>query len=252
MCKDEQTTEIVEARVETAIAAPDQVTANGLLQMAIDKDLDVEKLRMLMDLKDRDDATQAKKAYMAAMTRFHATCPEIIKTRTVDFTSQKGRTNYNHAGLAETLEQIKGAMTECGLFASWRTDVKDGIVTVTCVVTHADGHSETTALPGSPDNSGNKNPIQAVGSTVTYLQRYTLFVLLGLAALDQDDDGNAPGETITEEQAVDLALRLDKIPNASLAQFLKPYRVEKLADLPASLYEKAEKRLAKREAEVAT
>lgn len=241
--------EIVEPNQETAIQAAEPVTANGLLQMAIDKDLDVEKLRMLMDLKDRDEATQAKKAYIAAMGEFHAKCPKIAKTRTVDFKTQKGRTNYNHAGLAETLEQIKGAMAECGLFASWRTNVTEGIVTVTCVITHAEGHSEETAIPGPPDQSGNKNPIQAVGSTVTYLQRYTLFVLLGLAAMDQDDDGRGAEDDslITDDQAVDLALRIDKV-RGDPERFLTYFKIERLEDLRQSDLDRANKMIAAKEA----
>jgi hypothetical protein len=51
------------------------------------------------------------------------------------------------------------------------------------------GHSERTPLEASPDASGGKNGIQAVGSTVTYLQRYTLLSATGMAVQDQDDDG---------------------------------------------------------------
>ena len=47
---------------------------------------------------------------------------------------------------------------------------------------------------GTPDNSGSKNSIQAIGSTTTYLQRYTLFSILGLAA-GEDDDGSAASGT---------------------------------------------------------
>jgi hypothetical protein len=39
------------------------------------------------------------------------------------------------------------------------------------------------------DQSGGKNAIQARGSTVTYLQRYTLLSAFGLVAADEDDDG---------------------------------------------------------------
>ena len=45
---------------------------------------------------------------------------------------------------------------------------------MTCVVSHRLGHSEENTLTAGRDESGNKNNIQAVGSTITYLQRYTL------------------------------------------------------------------------------
>ena len=39
------------------------------------------------------------------------------------------------------------------------------------------------------DSSGSKNPVQQIGSTMTYLQRYTLIGALGLTTADKDDDG---------------------------------------------------------------
>jgi ERF superfamily len=60
---------------------------------------------------------------------------------------------------------------------------------VTCILTHQMGHSEETTLAGAPDNSGSKNSIQAIGSTVTYLERYTLLAATGLAAANGDNDG---------------------------------------------------------------
>jgi hypothetical protein len=61
-----------------------------------------------------------------------------------------------------------------------------------CIVEHRDGHSEDTSLTAQPDNSGKKNSIQAIGSTITYLQRYLLKLALGIAA-SKDDDANSAG-----------------------------------------------------------
>ena len=74
-------------------------------------------------------------------------------------------------------------------------------------MTHLEGHSEKTFLRGQHDKSGGKNAIQAICSTVTYLERYTLFAITGLAAMDQDDDGRgssqapAPVQPITPADA---------------------------------------------------
>ena len=55
------------------------------------------------------------------------------------------------------------------------------------------GHSEAVSIAGPLDDSGQKNGIQQIGSTITYLERYTLMAIMGLAAHDQDDDGIASG-----------------------------------------------------------
>jgi hypothetical protein len=79
------------------------------------------------------------------------------------------------------------------------------VVTVICVIGHADGYSEEASkLSAAPDTSGSKNPIQSIGSAVTYLERYTLRAALGLAAAKDDDGLSANGKgsgLITEEQA---------------------------------------------------
>ena len=63
----------------------------------------------------------------------------------------------------------------------------DRLVSVECKLTHVGGHSETATLSAAPDASGSKNPVQAVGSTITYLERYTALCLLGIATDDMDD-----------------------------------------------------------------
>lgn len=43
------------------------------------------------------------------------------------------------------------------------------------------------------DPSGSKNAIQAIGSAVSYLRRYTLLGVLGMATSDGDSDGMTMG-----------------------------------------------------------
>jgi hypothetical protein len=50
------------------------------------------------------------------------------------------------------------------------------------------GHKIETSIEAGSDTSGSKNAIQAIGSTISYLKRYTLENVLGLSA-DEDNDG---------------------------------------------------------------
>lgn len=128
------------------------------------------------------------------MSKFRADCPSINRDQKVSFST----TNYKHASLAGALEQIKSLMAVCGLSHSWRTEQSSGTIMVTCVVTHSMGHSESTTLSSEPDKSGGKNSIQGIGSAVSYLQRYTLFSILGLASQEKDNDGGyAPSSSFT-------------------------------------------------------
>jgi hypothetical protein len=48
-------------------------------------------------------------------------------------------------------------------------------------------------MSAGADSTGNKNNIQSIGSTRTYLQRYTLVGALGLSTADEDNDGKTSG-----------------------------------------------------------
>lgn len=186
-------------------AAP-ALTPMDMLQIAVDKGADIDQLTKLMDLQERWEANNAKKSFVDAMNAFKESPPELTKNKKVSFEKKdKTRTEYKHATLDQVSQVIGKALSKHGIFHRWDTDQIDGgLIRVTCVLTHKNGHSESTALQGSPDASGGKNNIQAVGSTVTYLQRYTLLAATGMAVHDQDDDGNGIIERISDEQAETL------------------------------------------------
>ena len=90
--------------------------------------------------------------------------------------------------MAQIQKQIDPILSKCGLSYNWQQSQGDGGITMSCVVSHVDGHTETNTLTAVFDESGGKNKIQSVGSTVSYLKRYTLEGALGLSS-DYDDDG---------------------------------------------------------------
>lgn len=165
------------------------LTAAAALVQA-DGNMDVAKLKELLELQERWDATQAKKAYVVAMAAFKENPPEILKDRTVKYKPKdKREVTYKHATLHNVTTCINTELSKHDLHASWVTSQDNGSIKVTCKITHIQGHSEETYLSAPPDTTGSKNAIQAIGSTVTYLQRYTVLALTGLATCDQDDDG---------------------------------------------------------------
>ncbi len=152
-----------------------------MLQSAIEKGMEPEKLLQFYEIHEKFEAKEAKKQFVSSMAKFRAECPIINRTK-------QGH-NSKYAGLAESIEQVKGLMSGCGLSHSWRTDQKDGEIYVTCVLTHVAGHSESTTLSALKDESGKKSPIQAIASTVAYLERYTFYAITGMTSSEMDDDG---------------------------------------------------------------
>lgn len=177
---------------KTPAANTTPITPDQMLAMAVEQGADIDKLEKLMALQERWEANQAKKAFVVAMNEFKSDPPKIIKDATVSYETDKGMTTYNHAKLSTICDVIGVALSSVGISFRWVTNQDGGVITVTCILTHGFGHSEETTLRSTPDSTGGKNSIQAVGSAVTYLQRYTLLAAVGLAAEDQDTDGVTP------------------------------------------------------------
>lgn len=166
-------------------------TPAALIQAAVAGGADLDKLEKLLDLQLRWEANEAKKAYVLAMAAFQRKPPLIEKDKHVKFQTAKGIVEYDHATLANVTKKINGALSKHGLSAGWRTNQDEKGISVTCKITHVMGHSEETTLKSASDLTGGKNAIQAIGSAVSYLQRYTLLSLTGLATFDMDDDGKS-------------------------------------------------------------
>lgn len=204
--------EVDVVKKQITVQAVPAATPMALLQMAVQQNADIDKLEKLMALQERWEANEARKAYVSAMAAFKADPPDIFKTKAVAFTATSGDVvSYKHALLSDATEQIGKALSVHGLSATWQTEQLDGGMTrVTCIITHALGHSERVSLQAGLDQSGKKNNIQALGSTISYLERYTLFAITGLAAKDQDDDGNGSEERgLPESQYVDFKAAID-------------------------------------------
>lgn len=158
-------------------------------KVAASPDFDIAKLKELLDVKERWERNEARKAFVVAMAAFKADPPMIFKNKHVKFETTKGTTEYDHATLDEVCDAITEGLSAHGLTHRWKVEQEKDWITITCIITHVLGHFEETTMMGAPDNTGSKNSIQAISSTVTYLQRYTLLAATGLAAGDADDDG---------------------------------------------------------------
>lgn len=228
-------------KVEISTTVPSVLTPMELLDRAFNSNAAPETLERLMALQERWEKNQARKSFDEAMAAAKAEIPVIAKNRTVDFTSQKGRTHYKHEDLAEVARTVTPILAKHGLSYRFRTTSNPNEpVTVTCIVSHREGHFEENTLAAGRDDSGNKNSIQAVGSTLTYLQRMTLKAALGLAASDDDDGAVSDGkpETISQDQVGELQALIES-KSADKARFLKYYKIDRLGDLPASRFNDA-------------
>lgn len=167
---------------EIAATTPDQ-----LLAMAVNQDLDVDKLEKLLAMKERWDKEQAKKDFVSALSRFQEECPELRRNKDVKFKND-GPVIYSYAPLADIDRQIKPLLKKHGFTKRWRIFDVAGKTKVVCILTHCNGHTEETEMEGDSDMSGQKSALQGKGATITFMQRYTLIGALGLTTADADID----------------------------------------------------------------
>jgi hypothetical protein len=258
--------ETLPAIQQSASGSTEMQALISVMQQAISNpDIPVERmeklLNMAMDASERLDANRAKKAYAAAMAEFKRNPPKIVKDAHVHYKKKDGSvTDYDHASLGALCNAVIAGLAQVGISHDWQLSHDNKLIKVTCVLTHALGHKESfPSIPALPDDSGGKNAIQANQSTVTYLQRSTLFSATGLAALaPQDNDGRgAPGaettgagdpptdgdETcggkyITAKQAADMMALLTEIA-ADVPAFLKWNKAESIGRIKAANYKTA-------------
>jgi ERF superfamily protein len=234
--------------VQSEAPAPAPVSEGGPMlalfeRMARDPTIDPARIQEFLRMKREEEDRQAQRAFNAAMAQAKAEFEPIVKRHLVGYDNKGGgKTSYKHEDLADIEAAVKPSLSSHGLSYRFRgASEPNEPVSVTCIVTHDGGHFEETTLRAGADNSGGKNSIQGIGSTITYLQRYTLKLALGLAA-GRDDDGRAAGEQpsmfITDAQCSTI---LDKIAmtESDVARFCKYMGVDGVEKIPANKFQRA-------------
>lgn len=225
---------------QAVVVAQPQSDGHALMQIieraASDSAYDVEKLRALLAVKKEWEADEARKAFVVALNAFKANPPQVLKDKAVAFGA--GKASYKHAGLDNASELIGAALAEHGISHRWDVKQEGANITVTCILTHALGHSESVSMTAQADNSGSKNSIQAVGSAVSYLQRYTLFAASGIAPKNVDDDGRGGGKVgqMDEKAKLEHATAIEKADSTKALESLWASiasECTKIGDIPA-------------------
>lgn len=217
-------------RTETAVTSPVSLTPMEMLSRAVESGAPMDVLERLMSLQERWEKNQARKAFDEAIADAKAEIPPIQR-------NAKGHNDKRYVDFAAIAKVVDPILSKHGLSYRYRTQQNDRI-SVTCILSHKAGHSEETTLTGPADTTGNKNAIQAIGSTLTYLQRYSLVQMLGLAAAS-DDDGYAVGCGVISSEQIATIENLIVETGTSLQRFLSFMKVESVADIPDRHYQRA-------------
>lgn len=227
--------------------SPDAGDGSSLLVMierlATNPQLNVEVFDRLLAARRSEEDREGERAFNSAMSLAKGELGPVLKTHEVDFTSARTqtRTRYKYESFADVARAVDPVFARHGLSYRFSVAQQGKQVTVTCIVSHADGYSERTKLEGEADpGSTGMSTVQALGSALTYLQRYSLRAAIGLAAAIDDDGRSAsgPAPQIDAAQAAELRKLFD-VTGRSVSMVLKLTGAEEIDTMTVDQWTRA-------------
>ena len=167
---------------------PVMSTTERLLTAAVDKGLQLEALEKLIELKNKEEARQAKAEFALHFAIMQGELKPVKKTHEA---KKDGRTMYTYATIEDILRENGPIIASHGFSYKWREEESEAGRRFICVVSGY-GHTEETSFD-TPKISGTSmmNPIQVMASMSTYGRRYSLLLAFGILVEDEDDDGQS-------------------------------------------------------------
>jgi len=180
-------------------------TPMGLLQLALEKEANIDVIERLAKLQREEREAAAKVAFEESMTR----CQRRMRRISADATNPQTRSKY--ASYAQLDREIRPIFTDEGFALSFGTGeaTLPDMILVTCHVSHSQGYGREYQIPMPADGKGAKGgdvmtKTHATGAAVTYGMRYLLKMIFNVAIGEDDNDGNGPAVAITEKQEAEL------------------------------------------------
>lgn len=170
-------------------------------------------------------------------------------------TADAGSYSYKYADLAACLEVIRKPLSENELALIQIPSIIEGEVHLETILGHSSGQSISCTMSMRPDKGGP----QAIGAVMTYLRRYSLSAMLGVAQYDDDAASAVKGpdeyDRLSPRDIDEILQKADEL-FADKADFVIEqmvtlvFNVKHLADVPSDQLKVALERLhntAKRE-----
>ncbi len=137
-----------------------------------------------------------------ALAMAQGTMENPIKTKTATIKSERGTYKYAYCDIADVLTSVRGPFSANGIGVTQFPTVEEKTikvgnqdrvfakVTIETYLTHKSGQWMACSLWAMAEGAGP----QALGSVITYLRRYGLQLIAGIAADDDEDGQEGQGE----------------------------------------------------------
>lgn len=241
-----KTIERQEVQQASAPVSQNEALIRMIQEAVVNPSIDLDRMKRLFEMRAEVIAEEAKRAFAQSLRDAQAEMKPVVKNKT------NTHTRSTYADLEAISEAIQPIITKHGFALTfWEDDCqKPNHIRIACEVMHEAGHSKIYHADVPIDAAGsqgkaNKNAAQAYGSTKTYGRRYLKCDIFDIAVKDQDTDGNTLSQFITDEQLEELETALTG-PNQNVHDFMKHWKIQNLADLPAKSFKTAMQQIAMR------
>jgi len=193
--------EIVESSTSLVAIATENMLA--VITHGIDKKVDPESMRALLDLQREIRKDAAIQAFNMAMQNFHATITPIKHDKRATIKAKQATSKdftYTYASFAAVTEHVRPVADQFGFSWNFNTvrcftpdgKVIDGAFDIVCTISHIDGHSKNSTFPTFTDERvGSINKMQRTAGASTFGKRQAFISGFGLSTTDTDIDGTA-------------------------------------------------------------
>lgn len=223
-----------------------QLTPMQMAYQLMAKGAEFAAVKEMMDYGKQLEADAAEKAFNIAMAEAQKEMGVVV----ANMTNTQTRSKY--ADYAQLDKALRPIYTKHGFALSFNDGegAPQDWVRIVCHVTNS-GHTRIYHKDMPADGKGAKGgdvmtKTHAVGAAQSYAMRYLLRMIFNVAVGEADNDGNAPVNTITEEQAINLNDLIDvavdeigaKRP-AFVQAMLKFLKTDKIENIAAKDYQRA-------------
>ena len=175
-------------------------------RIAMQPELRLDVLTLLLDRQERMEAQQAERAFNEAMNACQAEIMPVVRD------AENKQTNSRYAKLETVDAAIRPIYTKHGFSLSFNQvePLVPGNVRIACECAHRGGHAKFYFLEAPHDTLGpkgtpTKTALHGLGSTDTFLRRYLSCNIFNVTLKNLDDDGNRGGARfINGDQAAEI------------------------------------------------
>lgn len=242
------TTDIIGAPQAAPALTPNEMHPARLIEAAIEKGLDAESMEKLFRLAERYEDRKAERAYAEAMRSCQDEIRPIVRRH------ENRQTSSKYAKLEDVDAVVRPIYTKFGFSVSFGTEdspLGADHLRIIADVFHAAGHTRRYQCDLALDNTGmggkvNKTRVHGSGSTMSYGRRYLTAMIFNVTFGGEDDDGNQGRDLVkvSDEQLANLAALIDEVKGEP--ELLRWAKIDRVADLPASMYAAAVRALESR------